>query len=271
MTAAIAALFCVPVCAAPALDALQLEARLRQGVVQCFREPERLLDIVPLHMPPDEDAKTCRAMPVLFGHVKIEELVIGGVTAAGHVDRLRVKVSNIDLFGFRIDTVTVALDDFTVDLARLLDKDELGIISDARAKMSVRVLEADLNRVSPQYRMDLRHDDFAVSGRAGVMFIRAGYRLHGNLVVTPENQVVFHPKSLSYGILPIPKALYAAQVRRINPIFDMARFLGTTRGGFDLHFDRVAIEQEEAGVELSGIVHAHPIKVEALPPPPSRS
>ena len=145
------------------------------------------------------------------------------------------------------------------------------LTGDARTRMSAKVLEDDLNKVSPAYRLELKHDDFAVSGRAGVLFIRAGYRMHGTLAATPENQLVFRPRSLSYGILPIPRALYASQVRRLNPLFDMARFLGSTRGGFDLRFDKVALEDRQCEVALAGVIHARPVAVQPLPPPSPRN
>ena len=260
----------VPTAAAPVLPAAQVEARLRQGILDLFATPQKLLSVVPLELPPDEMRKTLFAMDVLFRPARIEELTLQGVTSAGHVASMRLVLRNIDVFGLRVDQCILVAEDFAVDLALLTVKGQVLLTGDAHAKMSARVTEADLNRVSPAYRMEIGHDDFAVSGRAGVLFIRAGYNLHGSVHTTPDNTLVFRPKSLSYGILPIPHALYASQVRRINPIFDMARFLGLTRGAFDLHFDAVSLEKQVASVSLSGTLHAKPLKVEPLPPPPPR-
>ena len=250
-------------------SANDIEGQLRVGVQNLFREPERLLTVIPFVLPPDEERKTLYAMHILFRNCRIEKIELAGVTAAGHVGKLAVRVRNIDVFGLRVDDLTLEAQEFDVDLPKLA-LGSVVVISDAKARMASRVLEADLNKVSPAYQLELKHDDFAVAGRTGVLFIRAGYRLHGTLVTNPENQIIFRPKSLSYGFLPIPKALYASQVRRINPLFDMARFLGLCRGNFDMKFDKVALEDKECAIELSGMIHAKPIKVEPIPPPPPR-
>lgn len=248
----------------------QVEAKLRQAILDLFATPRKLLTVVPLDLPPAEMAKTLYAMDVLFRPAKIAELTLERVGADGKVGLLRLRITDINVFGLRVEETVLTAEDFAVDVAKLEAAGEVILTGDARAKMSARVLEADLNKVSPAYKMEIEHDDFAVSGRAGVLFIRAGYRLHGSLHATPENQLVFRPKSLSYGILPIPRALYDRQVRKLNPLFDMARFLGLTRGAFDLRFDAVSLEKEVCAVSLSGTLHAKPVKVEALPPLPPR-
>lgn len=249
----------------PAPTAGPVQVQLERAIRALFATPRSLLKVVPLHLSPGEEARTLRAMDVLFLPARIEELTLAGVTASGHVDTLRLRLRDVNVFGLRVREIKLVAEDFTVDLARL-HAGAVALTGDARTRMSALLLEEDLNRVSPAYRLELRPDDFAVSGRAGVLFIRAGYCLHGRLAATPENQLVFRPRSLSYGILPIPLALYAAQVRRLNPLFDMARFLGQTRGGFDLRFDRVALEDRRCTVELAGTIHAHPLVVETLPP-----
>ena len=252
-------------------SAARVEARLRQAVLDLFAQPERMFHVVPLKMSAEEERKTVWAMRILFRPAKIEELTLTGVTASGHVKALHIVIRDIDVFGLHVERTQLDAEDFDVDLPRLLGPGEIGLAGDARTRMSARVTEADLNRVSPQYKMELRHDDFAVSGRAGMLFIRAGYRLHGSLFANADNQLIFRPKSLSYGFLPIPRALYASQVRKINPVFDMARFLGCTRGGFDLRFERVALEHEVAEIALGGVIHARPLEVAPLPPPPPRT
>lgn len=259
----------VPTASAPVVPAAQVEAKLRQAILDLFATPQRLLSVVPLTLPPDELRKTLYAMDVLFRPAKIAALTLRGVTSDGKVAYLELRITDINVFGLRVDETVLIAEDFRIDVQKL-QSNEVVLTGDAKAKMSARVLEADLNRVSPAYKMEIEHDDFAVSGRAGFMFIRAGYRLHGNLLVTPENSLIFRPKSLSYGILPIPRALYDRQVRKLNPLFDMARFLGTTRGAFDLKFDTVQLEKEVCSVALSGTLHAKPLKVEPLPPLPPR-
>lgn len=260
----------VPAAASPVLPAAQVEAKLRQAILDLFATPRKLLTVVPLDLPPEEMRKTLYAMDVLFRPARIAELTLERVGADGKVGLLRLRITDINVFGLRVDETVLVAEDFTIDVAKLDQAGEVVLTSDARAHMSARVLEADLNRVSPAYKMELFHDDFAVSGRAGVLFIRAGYRLHGTLVATPENQLVFRPKSLSYGFLPIPRALYDRQVRKLNPLFDMARFLGLTRGAFDLRFEAVNLEKEVCSVSLQGTLHAKPLKVDALPPLPPR-
>lgn len=257
-------LACASAFALPATPTV--ESRLRQAVIDTFGTPRRLYTVIPLELPPDEERKTLFAMDVLFRPAKIEALELRNVTERGHVGSLTVRVRDINVFGLKVDYLELVAEDFDIDLPRLNMKGEVGLAGDARVKMTGRVLEADLNRVSPNYKLELKPDDFAVSGRAGVLFIRAGYRMHGTIVATPDNQLVFTPRSLSYGFLPIPKALYAAQVRRVNPIFDMARFLGQTRGGFDLHFQKAALEKEQATIALAGTIHAHPAVVPPLAP-----
>jgi hypothetical protein len=121
--------------------------------------------------------------------------------------------------------------------------------------LSVRVTEPDLNRAAGLYRIDLSPGDFAVSGKAGVLFVRAGFRLHGTLAPTPENQLVFAPRALSYGGVPIPRPVWASAVKRLNPVFDMARFLGSARAGLDVRFERVVLSRGEVAVHLSGRIH----------------
>jgi hypothetical protein len=247
----------------PATPAARLEAAVRAA----FAQPEKLYKVIPLTMPPDEEAKTLRALRFLFRNARVDEVITRDVTDAGRVGFLKVRVRDVDVFGLRVDEMCVEAEDFPVDV-KALEAGDLRVIGDARSRMSARVLEEDVNRVSPAYRIELADGDFAVSGRAGVLFIRAGYRLHGTLVATPENTLVFRPKSLSYGILPVPRAFYMSAVRRLNPVFDMARFLGSARSGFDLKFERVDLEKGRAGVALSGTIRARPTPLELLPPLP---
>ena len=48
----------VPSAAAPVLPPAQLEAKLRQAILDMFATPQRLLTVVPLELPPDEMRKT---------------------------------------------------------------------------------------------------------------------------------------------------------------------------------------------------------------------
>lgn len=254
---------------APAADAEAVRLRLESAVRALFARPVKLYEVIPLALPPDDRTKTLKALAFLFRNARVDEVTARDVGADGRVGWLRVRVSNVDVYGLRVDEMTVEAEGFAVDRAALTAGD-VRVVGDARAKMGARVLEEDINRVSPAYRLEFGDGDFAVSGRAGVLFIRAGYRLHGTLVATPENTLLFRPKSLSYGILPVPRPLYASSVRRLNPLFDMARFLGTARSGFDLKFDAVTLEKGRAGISLSGTIRAKPTPIEQLAPlPPS--
>lgn len=246
-------------------EAGAVRVRLESAVRALFADPVKLYKVIPLALPADDEAKTLKALVVLFRNVRVDEVTARGVSADGRVGMLRVRVSNVDVYGLRVDEMMVEAEDFAVDRAALMAGD-VRVAGDARARMGARVLEDDLNRVSPSYKLELGDGDFAVSGRAGVLFIRAGYRLHGTLAATPENTLVFRPKSLSYGILPVPRPLYASTVRKLNPLFDMARFLGTARSGFDLRFEAVTLERGRAGVSLTGTIRAKPTPVEQLSP-----
>lgn len=233
-----------------------VEGLIRTGILDLFAHPDRMLEVFPVQLSKTDEERTRYALNRLFKPCRVEELALSGVTAKGRVDRIMIRVRNVDVFGLRVDAMTLELRGAKIDPDELVRDKRLKGQGQADVALSVTARDEDLTRASRDFKVEIRPGDFVLSGKAGVLFIRAGYRLHGTLLATPKNQLVFHPRSLVYGIVPVPRPVFAPVVRRVNPIFDMARFLGPAKSTLDIAFRTVRLDNHEMVVWLDGKVQS---------------
>jgi hypothetical protein len=266
----------VPVSALPAATATKVpsisevaaskvEEYLGQVVRDLVGHADRMVDTIGMKLPPEEDRKTRNALIVLFRRAKIEELAITGATPTGHVERLRIRLRDIDVYGLRVDAMEAELKGIDLDVPELIDHKNLRFTRECQTHFAVRMLQDDLCRASPNYQFELRKNDIGISGKTGFLFIKAGVHVHGNVVPTPANQLIFRPSGVTYGFLPVPKLFYNSSVQKLNPLFDMARFLGSAKCGLDVKFDLVDIQDKHLDVHLRGTMRAG----QTAPPTPA--
>jgi hypothetical protein len=101
--------------AAAVTDPAAVELMLRHAVLRLFRDPPRMMEVVRLSLPPEEERRTRLALAHLFRRSSVRELSLEGVTAAGHVRRMRLSIADVDVFGLRVAETVVTATEFEID------------------------------------------------------------------------------------------------------------------------------------------------------------
>lgn len=235
-----------------ALAAAPLSAHpLDEKVRELFVEPPRMLRLIPMKLTHLDEMKTRWALQRLFGKATLASLDIRDRADSPGFHDLDIGIENVDLFGLNIQKLTITARGVRFEPAER-ERGFLVVANAFKSEMVATVLEPDLNRAAGQYSIDLMKDTFRLHGQDKVLFIESDFELDGRLEIGEGNQVLLVPKSLQYGVVPIPKMLLKRVLSGINPLFDLNKFLGSVKTWVDLDLTDPVLEEDRVVTTLSG-------------------
>jgi hypothetical protein len=223
---------------------------LERAISRALADPTALMRLVPLTCSPADLERTRRALVVLFGRARLGALGVEGADGQGRYQSVHARLTDIDLYGLRIAEVEAHLSGVRLDM-RALAAGALELAGEAPVKLVARVEEPDLSRMSRGGSIGLTARGMTIVQRPQGL-IGATARLEARVDSNPKNQLVLVPRALSYGIVPIPGILYRQRIERMNPLFDLDKFLGSTKASFDVRFGAVTTERGAMTVTIEG-------------------
>lgn len=220
-----------------------LEEALVGALRRLFQDPAQILEIG-IRKPPKEVEKSRAELRRFFAGARLESIQIESSSAAqairGRFSRARVEFQGLTLMGLRLAAASFHMEELEVDPVLLLETGRLSVTGLAAIAMAFSVQAEALNAVTDSFHIRLPRGRFEISGRRKLLFLPLGFRATGRLNFTEEGQIHFHERDVRLGGLPLPGAFRSALRRRINPVFDLGKYLGSAKEVFAVRFQRIA-------------------------------
>lgn len=229
----------VPVALAPA-------ARLRDAVAgalrDLFADPAKILE-VGIRKPPKEVEKSRAELRRFFAGSRLTRLAVPGAGPAaairGRFGPVDATLEGLTLMGLRLARADFELEGLRVDPRPLLAGGDLRILDLAAIGMRFKVEAGALNAVTDAFAISLPPGRFVVRGRRKLVVLPLGFEATGRLRFTPAGQILFRERDIRLGGLPLPGFFRRALRKRINPIFDLAKYLGVAAEVFTVRFEDI--------------------------------
>jgi hypothetical protein len=220
-----------------------LEDALTGSLERLFADPGKILEIG-IRQPPRELEKSRAELRRFFSGARLQGIEVGENDSAqairGYFPEVQVDFQGLTLMGLRLETARFHLRALRVDPVRLLDAGELEVRGLQEIGMAFSVGAAALNKVTDTYRIRLPRGRFEISGRRKLLILPMGFKASGRLDFTEAGQINFLDRDIRLGGLPLPSMFRRALRRRINPVFDLGKYLGSAAEVFRVRFEHIA-------------------------------
>ena len=239
-----------------------LEGALADSLRRLFREPGKILEIG-IRKPPKELEKSRAELRRFFAGAQVDAIEVAEGASAqairGRFPRVRVDFRDLTLMGLRLARARFHLVDLEVDPVRLMDAGELTVRRLGAIGMAFSVDADALNAVTSSFHIRLPRGRFEISGRRKLLVLPMGFKATGRLNFTEEGQIHFRERDIRLGGLPLPGLFRRALRRRINPVFDLGKYLGSAAEVFRVRFQQIAHRAGELVLTARAEVDLEPL------------
>lgn len=243
-----------PLAADPTPPGSLVAVRLRPALERLFQDPAQILEIG-IRKPSSEVEKSRAELERFFKGAELTDLDVPfddlEAAAAGRFSAVPVRFEGLTLVGLRIDRATFRLEDLEVDTEALEQRGEVRVRSLGAIRMKFRVGQQALDATTSSWRVRISRGRFSLSGLKRLLVLPLGVRADGLLRFTPEGQINFHDRSVTLNGLPLPGLFRRAVRKRINPVFDLAQYLGVAAEVIQVRF--LTIRHLRRALELEAI------------------
>lgn len=159
-------------------------------------------------------------------------------TLQGRFSKLSLRASSTTVKGMPIQSATIDLIDFALDLPLLRSEGKIRVFSAANLAYSIAVTEQGLNwlisgkkklgKERPP-RLELRDGEVVLDGYLRAGLFNSAFRLKGTLKPMREREVHFIPDQVNVGWLPLPGFLMDVVAGRLNPIATLEKLMELQR------------------------------------------
>lgn len=239
-----------------------VEGALVRALEGLFQDPAKILEIG-IRKPPSEVDRSRAELRRFFSGARLSRIEVapGALTEAmhGRFARVEVDFEGLTLMGLRLARATFRLEELVVDPVQLVETGALEVRALAAIGMAFAVQAEALNAVTSTYHVSLPRGRFEISGRRKLLILPVGFRASGRLDFTEAGQIHFLERDIRLGGLPLPGLFRRELRRRINPIFDLGRYLGSAAEVFRVRFQDIAHRAGELVLTARAEVDLEPI------------
>ena len=156
----------------------------------------------------------------------------------GRFSTIRLEVEKSSVKGMPIESATIEMKDFAIDLPLLRTTGKIRVFSAEQLSYRIAVTETGLNwlisgkkRLGKDRppRLELGDGDVVLDGHLRAGLFNSAFRLKGRLAARREREVHFIPEQVSVGWLPLPGFLMDVVAGRLNPIATLEKLMELQR------------------------------------------